>query len=164
MGTGLSLPLYDRHLEVYGVDLSPHMLRKARERVDREGLDHVKELREMDALALEYPDDSFDTVVSMYTITAAPEPAKMMQELARVTKPGGEIVILSHFQSPSPGWRKAEEAFRPIARWLGWRPELPVETISQVPGVELEDESRHGIFKLFSLLRFRKPESFANAA
>ncbi|MBO0740725.1 MAG: methyltransferase domain-containing protein, partial [Hyphomicrobiaceae bacterium] len=33
VGTGLSLPAYARHLEIVGIDLSPEMLEKARERV-----------------------------------------------------------------------------------------------------------------------------------
>ncbi len=39
VGTGLSLPDYEKHLEVVGIDLSPEMLEKARERVDEEDLD-----------------------------------------------------------------------------------------------------------------------------
>src|SRR6516164_932975 len=37
VGTGLSLPSYDRHLQIVGIDLSPEMLDKARERVAAEG-------------------------------------------------------------------------------------------------------------------------------
>ena len=39
VGTGLSLPGYKRELEIVGIDLSPEMLQKARERVAAEGLD-----------------------------------------------------------------------------------------------------------------------------
>src|SRR5262247_4825065 len=49
VGTGLSLPAYARHLEIAGIDLSPEMLDKARERVVAERLRNVTGLYEMDA-------------------------------------------------------------------------------------------------------------------
>ena len=55
VGTGIALPDYARHLQITGVDLSPDMLEKARERVAKRALSHIRELREMDAGALEFP-------------------------------------------------------------------------------------------------------------
>src|SRR5436190_725650 len=49
VGTGLSLPSYHRQLEIVGIDLSPEMLEKARERVATGGLKNVTGLYEMDA-------------------------------------------------------------------------------------------------------------------
>ena len=49
VGTGLSLPAYERQLEIVGIDLSPEMLEKARERVSTERLRNVAGLHEMDA-------------------------------------------------------------------------------------------------------------------
>src|SRR6185436_237284 len=59
VGTGLSLPAYNRSLEIVGIDLSPEMLRKARERVATEGLTNVTGLHEMDAGDLKFPDAAF---------------------------------------------------------------------------------------------------------
>ena len=81
VGTGLSLPDYEDHLEVVGIDLSPEMLEKARERVATGALDHVTGLHEMDAGDLRFPDASFDTVVAMYVMTVVPEPEQVMREL-----------------------------------------------------------------------------------
>jgi len=63
VGTGLSLPAYGRHLEIVGIDLSPEMLEKARERIAEERLTNISGLHVMDAGALKFPDGSFDTVV-----------------------------------------------------------------------------------------------------
>src|SRR6185503_4755532 len=62
VGTGLSLPAYGRHLEIVGIDLSPEMLEKARERAVTERLTNVTGLHEMDASDLKFPMTSFDTV------------------------------------------------------------------------------------------------------
>ena len=58
---GWRSPTTRRGLEIVGIDLSPEMLDKARERVADEGLDHVTGLHEMDAGDLKFPDNSFDT-------------------------------------------------------------------------------------------------------
>ena len=69
VGTGLSLPNYGTHLEIVGIDLSPEMLEKAREKVTEDGLENVTGLHEMDAAELTFQDTSFDTGVAMYTLT-----------------------------------------------------------------------------------------------
>src|SRR5215469_9350154 len=60
VGTGLSLPAYGHHLEIVGIDLSPEMLEKARERIAGEGLTNISGLHVMDASALQFKDASFD--------------------------------------------------------------------------------------------------------
>ena len=122
VGTGLSLPAYARHLEIVGIDLSPEMLEKARERVAKERVDNVTGLHEMDASDLAFPDSSFDTVVAMYVMTVVPDPEKVMRELARVCRPGGEVLIVNHFSTEDGmrGW--VERRMAPFADKLGWRP------------------------------------------
>src|SRR5215831_18029309 len=74
VGTGLSLPAYGPHLEIVGIDLSPEMLEKARERILEEGLTNITGLHVMDASDLKFEDGSFDTVVAMYVMTVVPDP------------------------------------------------------------------------------------------
>ncbi|GIW55201.1 MAG: hypothetical protein KatS3mg082_1605 [Nitrospiraceae bacterium] len=72
VGTGLALPMYPRHCQIVGIDLSEGMLEKAKERASAHRLSHVR-LYRMDAGAMEFPDDSFDTVVAAYVVTAVPD-------------------------------------------------------------------------------------------
>src|ERR1700757_566506 len=60
VGTGISLPAYQRSNRLVGVDISLPMLRKARERVLAQRLTHVEALAVMDAGGLGLPDASFD--------------------------------------------------------------------------------------------------------
>jgi phosphatidylethanolamine/phosphatidyl-N-methylethanolamine N-methyltransferase len=156
VGTGLSLPSYKRELEIVGIDLSPEMLQKARERVAAEGLTNVAGLHEMDAGDLRFPDASFDTVVAMYVMTVVPEPEKVMRELARVCKPGGEVLIVNHFSTEEGmrGW--VERRMAPFADKLGWRPVFDVGRVMVCGDLELVERRGLRPWGLFTMMRFRK--------
>ena len=156
VGTGLSLPAYNRSLEIVGIDLSPEMLHKARERVATERLANVTGLHEMDAGDLKFPDAAFDTVVAMYVMTVVPEPEKVMRELARVCRPGGEVLIVNHFSTEEGmrGW--VERRMAPFADKLGWRPVFDVERVMVCGDLELIERRGLRPLGLFTMMRFRK--------
>jgi phosphatidylethanolamine/phosphatidyl-N-methylethanolamine N-methyltransferase len=162
VGTGLSLPDYERHLEVVGIDLSPDMLEKARDRVDDERLDHVTGLHEMDAGDLKFPDGSFDTVVAMYVMTVVPEPEAVMRELSRVTKPGGSVMLVNHFSQRQGvrGW--VERRMAPFADMIGWRSVFDISRVQVCDDLELVERKALRPFGLFTMLRFAKRDDAAN--
>lgn len=91
-GTGnTAIPLARRGCEVVGVDIAPNLLLQARERAAAEGLNI--QFDEGDAEALPYPDASFDAVTTMFGAMFAPRPALVVQEIARVLKPGGQLAM-----------------------------------------------------------------------
>ena len=156
IGTGISLPHYKRSLKVTAIDLSPDMLKRARERVEREQLGHVEAVIEMDAGDMSFPDNSFDVVVAMYVLTVVPDPRRVMQELQRVCKPGGEVIVVNHF-SKSDGLRgRVEKALAPFASLLGWRPQFPMETLFDCDSLIVKGATELKPFGLFTLLRFEK--------
>lgn len=158
VGTGISLPRYKSDLRITGVDLSPEMLAKARERVAEKGITNVEALREMDASALEFEDGTFDIVVAMYVMTVVPDPVKVMRELSRVCKPGGEVIIVNHFSQDHGIRGHLERGLARFAEALGWRPEFPVDTIMVCDDLELVAEQPLQPFGLFTMLRFAKTE------
>jgi phosphatidylethanolamine/phosphatidyl-N-methylethanolamine N-methyltransferase len=156
VGTGLSLGDYSPDLEIVGIDLSPEMLDRARERVAAEGLSHVKGLYEMDASELEFPDASFDAVVAMYVMTVVPDPEKVMRELARVTRPGGEVVLVNHFSQEDGvrGWM--ERRMAPFAEIIGWRPVFDLARVMVCDDLKLVERQSLRPWGIFTLLRFAK--------
>ncbi len=156
VGTGLSLPRYDRQLEVVGIDLSPEMLEKARERVAEEGLHNITGLYEMDASELEFQDSSFQTVVAMYVMTVVPDPEAVMSELSRVCAPGGEVVLLNHFSQDHGvrGW--LERRMAPFADKLGWRPVFDLHHVLVCEDLTLVEQRALNPMGLFTMLRFVK--------
>lgn len=156
VGTGLSLPQYGKHLEIVGIDLSPEMLEKARSRVAAEGLDNVTGLYEMDAGHLTFSDNSFDTVVAMYVLTVVPEPERVMRELARVCKPGGEVILVNHFSRDEGvrGW--VERRMAPFADHLGWRPVFDLERVMGCDELQILERRALRPMGLFTMLRMGK--------
>ena len=170
VGTGLSLPTYGRHLEIVGIDLSPEMLEKARERVASERLNNVAGLHEMDASDLKFPAATFDTVVAMYVMTVVPEPEKVMRELSRVCRPGGEVIIVNHFSADEgkPGWEGmrgwVERRMAPFADKLGWRPVFDIERVLVCEDLTLMEKRGLRPWGLFTMMRFRKAKEAKAAA
>src|SRR5678810_1428980 len=79
VGTGINTSLYPHNCSVTGIDLSASMLEKARERVSRGGLRHVR-LQEMDAAHLIFADDTFDIVYAPYLVSVVPDPVQVVKE------------------------------------------------------------------------------------
>jgi phosphatidylethanolamine/phosphatidyl-N-methylethanolamine N-methyltransferase len=128
VGTGLALPMYPRHCRIVGIDLSEGMLAKAKEKAETLKLTHV-ELRRMDAGAMEFEDDSFDTVVAAYVVTAVPDYRKVVNEMIRVCRPGGRIVMLNHFSNGNKIIAAMEKVISPLTKHLGWRTDLSLNTV-----------------------------------
>lgn len=129
VGTGLALPHYNADKRVTGIDLSTDMLNQARRRVARLGLHTVQALQEMDAEATEFADATFDTAVAMFVASVVPNPRRLLAEMRRVVKPGGNILFVNHFAAPrGPRWW-IERAMAPASRALGWHPDFAVEAL-----------------------------------
>lgn len=94
VGTGADLPHLPDGVEVLATDLTPAMLEKARERA-RPGL--AVEFRVMDGMALELPDDSFDTAILHMVLEVIPDPVRCLAEVARVLRPGGRVAVFDKF-------------------------------------------------------------------
>jgi demethylmenaquinone methyltransferase/2-methoxy-6-polyprenyl-1,4-benzoquinol methylase len=122
-GTGLvAAELLARGFEVTGLDQSPDMLARARERFGPR-----VELVESSAESLPFADASFDHLTVTYLLRYVDDPAATLSELARVVRPGGVVASLE-FGVPSgvarPAWELYVRAGLPVAgRALrhGWR-------------------------------------------
>ena len=97
IGTGKNLPYYPRDCRIIGADVSKEMLAVAQKRASRLQLDISLLLA--DAEALPFSDKTFDTVVSSLSTCTFPNPVLALQEMARVCRPEGKILLLEHGRS-----------------------------------------------------------------
>lgn len=156
VGTGVALPRYDRRHKVFGIDLSPDMLERARARAARKRLDHVEGLEVMDASDLTFGDQSFDAVVAMYVMTVVPDPEKVMAEFVRVTKPGGRLIVIGHFASTGGFYHWVERRLARYAAKLGWNPDFPASRLTGRTDLRLVSRRKLGPLWLFTLLEFER--------
>jgi phosphatidylethanolamine/phosphatidyl-N-methylethanolamine N-methyltransferase len=160
VGTGLELPMFAEHARITGIDLSEPMLQVARRRTADLGLKNVDDLRVMDAMNLDYPDGSFDAVVAPYVLTVVPDPERTLNEMARVVRPGGEIILVNHIgaERGPVSWVEAWLGKRSAS--LGWRPQFPWSILgdwlakrSDVALVERRTLAPIGLFTLARIAR-----------
>ena len=136
-GTGTSFPAYPTHCEVIGIDLAPDMLARARQKIEDHGWTHLR-VMEMNALSLDFPDNTFDYVMAFHVVTVVPDPIRMISEAKRVCKPGGSIVIVNHFTSDVPVLGSVTEALDPLTRKLGWRTNLRLKSFIKAADLSVE--------------------------
>ena len=156
VGTGMTLPHYDRAHRIYGIDLSPEMLARARRRAARRNLANVEALEEVDAAQLPMADHSFDAVAAMYLITVVPDPHQVMTEFIRVIRPGGRLVMINHFGSSTVFVSRAERWLSRYSARLGWRPNFAIERVMGYPELRLIERRRIAPLSLFTLLVYER--------
>ncbi|HEY9059552.1 MAG TPA: class I SAM-dependent methyltransferase [Pseudobacteroides sp.] len=100
VGTGKNIQYYPESVEVSAIDFSEKMLEFAREKASIYG--KKVDLRLMDVQALDFADETFDTIITTCVFCSVPDPIKGLKELKRVCKKDGQIIMLEHVRSKKP--------------------------------------------------------------
>ena len=157
VGTGMELEYLPAWVRGAGVDLSAGMLRRARRRRAERGMGGL-EFWKMDARALDFPDGAFEVVYLPLIVTVVEDGERVLAEAARVTAPGGRLVIADRFwpeDRPRPSLARA-------ASWvLGHFAMRFDRRFSEIhagaPFLEIEDHRRVDPGAFFHLVALRKP-------
>ena len=112
VGTGKNIPFYPNGLQITGIDLTPGMLERARKRAVDLKLD--VDLRIGDVQALDFPDETFDSVVATFVFCSVPDPLLGLGQLVRVVKPAGQVILMDHVRSEEPLFGMLMDALNPI--------------------------------------------------
>ena len=104
VGTGRNLDVYPPDADVIGIDTSANMLARASRRADRLGVPIRIELA--DVQQLPFADATFDTVAATCVFCSVADPLAGFREVARVVRPGGQVLLLEHVRPRTPllGW------------------------------------------------------------
>ncbi len=151
IGTGMNIGLYPRSCSVVGIDLSAPMLEKAQRRVTRLGASNVR-LLQMDAAALQFPDDTFDIVYAPYLISVVPDPVRVAGEMRRVCRPGGRIVLLNHFLSSHPLISRVERLVSPLTIHIGFKADLDLRALLAQAGLRPVSVEKVNFPRIWSLV------------
>lgn len=157
VGTGLALPHYSKAVAVTGIDYSAEMLEKAREKVAVKRLTQVRSLVRMDARQLDFADASFDTIAAMHIMSVVPEPERVIDEMARVCRPGGRVVIVNHFAREKGLLAMIERFSSRFPNLLGWHSDFAMDRVLGAPSLQVSESRRLPPLGMMTFLVLQKP-------
>ncbi|VAW00453.1 SAM-dependent methyltransferase PA0798 (UbiE paralog) [hydrothermal vent metagenome] len=144
-GGGINLQFYDRERveSLTGLDPSAELLDYTRTEAKERGID-------MDILdgigeAMPFADDSFDTVLTTFTLCSVQDGKQVLSEIRRVMKPGGKILYLEHGRAPDPGPEKWQKRIEPAWKHIagGCHLHRPVSKLFEAEGFTLAENDGH---------------------
>ncbi len=116
VGTGADLDNIDQEgLEITGIDYSKDMLEVAKLKANVSSVTFL----EMDAQDLRFPDESFDVVIASLILTVVPDGQRCMNEMVRVLRPGGKIIVFDKFIPKDSTLGFGKKIIRPLISLLG---------------------------------------------
>lgn len=150
IGTGVHLPLYNKH-EIVGIDISREMLKRAgRYKSD------FTQLLEMNGESLDFEGGAFDYVVLSHVIAVTRKPEKMLAEVFRVLKPKGKLFILNHF-TPNNALKFVDKVFNPIGKSLHFKSLFFQHELNTLEKFSVVTQESIGKLSYFKLLILQKP-------
>ncbi|MEO0589469.1 MAG: class I SAM-dependent methyltransferase [Pseudomonadota bacterium] len=113
-GGGLNQEFYDASAvrSLAGIDPHEGLLDAARGEAQRRGL--PAELRTGVGEAIAFKDNSFDTCVCTFTLCSVQDPARVLSELRRVLRPGGQALFLEHGRAPDANVARWQDRIEPV--------------------------------------------------
>lgn len=126
---------------VVGIDLTPAMIEKARADAAEAGDENVS-FEVGDATALDLPDDSLDGAITRFSLHHIPAPIRVLEEMRRVVKPGGYVVVsdfVTDDDGASAAWQEQIERLRDPSHWALLTPSR-IAALGERVGLEPDQE------------------------
>lgn len=139
-GGGINQEFYkvDAITSYAGIDPHDGLLDTAREAAGKNGWSG--EIRAGIGEAIPFADASFDTCVCTFTLCSVQDPARVLSELRRVLRPGGQALFLEHGRAPDAGVARWQDRIEPL-----WKPMAggchltrPILSAVEAAGFEVE--------------------------
>jgi len=113
-GGGTNLQFYDwsQVRSLSGVDPSPELLGRAQDALLRSG--RSANFANGIAEALPFENNSFDSVVTTFTLCSVQDPTAALSEVRRVLRPGGRLIFLEHGKAPDPAAAIWQNRIEPV--------------------------------------------------
>jgi len=113
-GGGTNLQFYDwsQVRSLSGVDPSPELVGRAQDALLRSG--RSANFANGIAEALPFESNSFDSVVTTFTLCSVQDPTAALSEVRRVLRPGGRLIFLEHGKAPEPAAANWQNRIEPV--------------------------------------------------
>ncbi|MEP3225000.1 MAG: class I SAM-dependent methyltransferase [Parasphingorhabdus sp.] len=144
-GGGINLQFYDRTKidKLTGLDPSAELLDYTRSEAQDRGFD--MEILNGIGEAMPFEPDSFDTILTTFTLCSVQDGKQVLNEMRRVLKPGGKILFLEHGRAPDKGPEKWQQRIEPMWKHIagGCHLHRPVSKLFTAEGFALQEEGGH---------------------
>jgi demethylmenaquinone methyltransferase/2-methoxy-6-polyprenyl-1,4-benzoquinol methylase len=155
IGTGKNIPYYNRQVKLTGIDISPEMLKKAKQKFRNKAL--IKNLTLMDAQDLDFADNSFDYVAGTFIFCSIPDPVKALREARRVAKPEAQLIFAEHVLSKYQLIAFLENLLNPlVSSKFGFNINRDTRRNIQKAGLKLVKDERLGMLDVFRRFTCKK--------
>ena len=84
------------------------------------------------------------------------DPPRAARPVARWWWPGGSVTVVNHFGHERRWIRAIERWLSPLSQWIGFRLDLPIETVTDTPGLTTEEIERVNLVGWWRLIRMRR--------
>lgn len=149
-GTGENFPYYRQARALWAIEPHPQRAQAAQETARRVGAETGLPIQVdvAPAEALPYADASFDTVVSSLVFCSVSDQRQALQEIERVLRPQGLLVMVEHVRPRTPLLAHLASAVTPWWRHLAWNCHLDRPTLAVLAemGWQVNIHRRRGVF------------------
>lgn len=156
IGTGKSIEYFGEGAKVIGIDPSEKMLAKAREKLVKLDKENVI-LIEGDVENMKFEDNTFDYVVTSCVFCSVPNPVNGLQEIRRVLKPTGKLIMMEHVLSKNPIIALIEHLHNPITKFIfGVNINRNTKQNILSSGMKIIEDKNLAVFDVFRLFVAKK--------
>lgn len=142
VGAGANFPYYPKDVIVTAVDFSKEMLSSANEAASELGVRAEFVLSDIESC--DFPEDSFDTIVSTLTLCGYKDPIAMLNKFNKWTKADGQILLMEHGTSSNGLIRSVQKAVDPLfLKVVGCHQNRDMEHFFQKSGIHIIKAERH---------------------
>jgi ubiquinone/menaquinone biosynthesis C-methylase UbiE len=150
VGAGANCAYYRSDVTLTAVDFSGVMLARAKEAAAEAGLN--ASFLQADLESIDYPEDSFDTIVSTLSMCGYDDPVRMLQAMGRWCKPDGQILLMEHGLSTNRLINGIQHLAEPLFhRIVGCHLNRNLSEILERSGLRVMRMERH-LFQMFHLI------------
>ncbi len=147
-GTGVNFPLYQHVEKVDAIEPNPDMIQQANEKKTSSSVPIC--IHQQSAENLDFPDNTFDSVVATLVFCSIPDPEKALLEIKRVSKPNATVLFFEHVKMEQRGLALAQDILNPTWKRLFGGCHLNRDTLQiiQDSGLQIKNVTSHykGLF------------------
>lgn len=148
-GTGINFPLYNNEITLDALEPNSRMIKRAQNNIQRASI--PIQMHETTAENMDFPENTFDTVVNTLVFCTVPDPEKALATIRDVAKPNARILFLEHVRMKQPVLAKAQDILTPLSKRMADGCHLNRNTLATIENSGLLIKHVHTFYKSLAI-------------